>query len=401
MSSCITEKGEQLAFKNIQNNPIILKLQNNEGSEVNLNHIEEESDIMSYYDVILESNDKSFCRKLGSTNTECCTTVPVYGTNLNADLVTKRNVEYEKRGSCRLVDDPIQYEVKRSRVEFNLANDVTIVGKNTKICSYMPFYENMNVRLKLFVKTESAAEWSYLGHVNIPLGESLKTWKKTQRDTTLNYEEELWLPVDIGAEEICDTRFKGEAKVLVKLALQVPADTFHGTHAPYMYSAINQNDASLEGVGSGYGGASETNKMLSSCYHWSRVCGEEFSDPLLLSKENLEQIHVQVPQQETPTAFNGILGSLFSKDTKQDDVVWRLDLPHTIDWLKDHTELLKDRVLAIETLLKECERRVEENDAFRPSAAKKDVHLQAIPINLHGQVLLTSEIEQNINGNLS
>lgn len=65
----------------------------------------------------------------------------------------------------------------------------------------------------------------------------------------------------------------------------------------------------------------------------------------------------------------------------------RTDFIYPLDWIKKHIDALQQVAIEVRDLLSSLRPLVAKEDCFRPSALKKDFSVQALPINLHYQLL--------------
>eukprot|EP00981_Chlorochromonas_danica_P002888 scaffold579_cov146-Ochromonas_danica.AAC.6 len=65
----------------------------------------------------------------------------------------------------------------------------------------------------------------------------------------------------------------------------------------------------------------------------------------------------------------------------------RTDFVYPLDWIQKHIEALQQVATEVRDLLSSLRLLVAKEDCFRPSALKKDFSVQALPINLHYQLL--------------
>jgi hypothetical protein len=65
----------------------------------------------------------------------------------------------------------------------------------------------------------------------------------------------------------------------------------------------------------------------------------------------------------------------------------RTDFQYPLSWILDHIESLQQLIAELRLLLPVLRKRIKSEDYFRPSPLKKDREVQALPINLHYQLL--------------
>ena len=377
----VSEAGDILAVKEILKNPIEEKTKATHPEKVTQSSGNMYEDISSYFDVSLETRDSLFKRKLARTNAEYYNSMPLYGTNLNADLVAKPMLDYAPHGYANLVAQKRVYEVKRSRIEFNISHTEPVETSNPSIAVFIPTIQSVIVKLCLWVRFEdSASTWLEAGQCEIPIESCIDTGDRVLHGSIIHYEKEMWLPVIMNS---LSKDLSGEAMVLVKLCLKVPSTVFDGVRASHTFSVVD------------FSGVNEMTpetapaRVLLDCYNWSEVSGRILTDPQILStEEEIKSLHIS-------TTSEGVVDSIFNSIFKNEsNITWRLDLPHTIDWMERHVNLMEQKVDDLGKIIDECARRVEKSVTFRSSALKKNPELQALPINLHGQVLLTCSLNQ-------
>lgn len=65
----------------------------------------------------------------------------------------------------------------------------------------------------------------------------------------------------------------------------------------------------------------------------------------------------------------------------------RVDCPYPLQWITEHLNDLEELVMEMRSLLSEMNVLINKGVTFRPSTLKKEIYYQAIPINLHYQLL--------------
>ena len=115
---------------------------------------------------------------------------------------------------------------------------------------------------------------------------------------------------------------------------------------------------------------------LGVCYDWMVSCGLTMSDPLL--NKNTAHDYCDSPNiyESRPVGKN----------------YQRLDIPYPLDWLESHIMKLDNLLIELDSLTDYYEDRIATHVNFRPSALKKNDELQALPINLLGQLMVVKEL---------
>ena len=395
------KKNELRSFKDIKSNPVIDQepslRANYDRSRSPLNE-----QICSKIEISAETiNDVNFCRKFGSTNTEYFTAVPLYGSNLNSDTVTKPDREFSFYGAATVESEEITYEVESRRPEFNIKNEYSLTSQRHTVTAYIPQFNEISVKLNLQVRSESKKDFTNVGDCEIPVGD-YTTWNRTsmRRGTVCEHDKLVYKEVELRRDGL----YRGTAKILCRVTIRTPDKMVDKTKSvPYdMHYVVN---TSVHNEKAAENGKMDPNAILSSCYSWTNICGKRFVDPLVVSDADGSR-----KENSTLASF----GSIFSSEKTEHST--RVDIHYSVDWIKQHIELLKsvigddvhdrlvdrkysfpfgmksesdkekekssDSPISFDTVISECERRWKSDICFRSSVQKKDRELQGLPLDL-------------------
>ena len=350
----------------------------------------------SYYNVSVQSQDQMFCRNVGNTNVEYMTKQPMYGSNVNAHVVSNAATEFEPSQTSWISHEDIQYDGTRSEIkgDMTIQSPITINGRYTNMHLYVPQATDCIVGLKLYVDMRGRAksDFSNVGICSIPLVDYLTSNKWTraydQENSSVQIcSQEFWAPV-----QIQDTRFgDGDARVLVSVSVRAPLQNECKYPAPYTLPDFclqdlnnlescrplienyeHRADITIASYPDGSEGIKIMNEIdsaeiLAACYDWMHVCGCLYQDPLMIIPSDQE-------------ANIGVLPSATVR-TK------RLDAPYSVEWLESHIHNIDAIMMHLDDSINECEYRCKSNVTFRTSADKKKEHVQGCATNFHAQVL--------------
>ncbi len=420
-----TNKHEQLSFKSIKNNPLYGVAH---GLEEGTQFTSLQETLCSQIHIRAEtSTDKSYCRNLGRTNVEYNTPVPVYGSNLNADNVSKPELEFNTSDykSSKHLAQEIRYQMEHSQSEFNLSNKAELKGERVTILSFIPNVPDMCVHMKLCAKGENQNALEPVGDVSIPL-ENFRDWNRSQTGEVNEFDRNFCVPVTLWE----DGSFSGSAQIHVKISVKTPVENFGTDPLPYSVTSLKPNEQVPDKAH-----ILDPNRTYNSCYDWTYVCGDTTKDPLIIEKA----------ESETGTLSTSSLTDYFvgSEGTRGSGMN-RLDIHYNTNWLEEHIQLLESALRKSDTdllddttqdgdelsyeskkkekkkmnakkkdgkgvptlisfneLIEECERRWKNDISFRPSAEKKESELQGLPINLIVQVMVFSSLNMKADGKLT
>jgi hypothetical protein len=196
--------------------------------------------------------DKNFCRKLGRSNTEYCTDVPVYGSNINSSCVSKPNLDFHGGSSSWLTHDLISYEGRSSEIrgESIVSKDISINGARTNLMIYIPEYDEIDVRLNLFVD-QGRSNFADAGKCFIPLdgcfeGGGSCNWLLSNDGNFVTSYSELWLPFQLNVHN----SFTEETSVLVRVAVRksVEKPVTSVYKCPYAMPFVDTSEVSANDV---------------------------------------------------------------------------------------------------------------------------------------------------------
>ena len=348
--------------------------------------------ISSYYNVSVQSEDRIFSRDVGNTNVEYVTRQPIYGSNLNAHVLSRADIEFETSNNAWLSCKNCEYTGSRSQIkgETTLKYPITVRAKTTSMHLYVPRDVTCNVGFKLFVDTKgkSKRHFQNIGFCAIPVVDYLnsESWTRRCDETNPSIQictQEFWAPVIIQDASVGD----GDAHVLVSISVKVPVNIECMYPAPYdlseFYSQdmtnLESNKTSVEeyeqrtavnivSLPDGSRGIKivdhiDSSMILAACYDWMHVCGCLYQDPLTI-----------VPEGE-----ENEVGLTSAR-------IRRLDVPYSIEWFENHIYNIDAIMMNIENSILECTHRCKSNITFRTSADKTKENIQGCATNLHAQV---------------
>lgn len=218
-------------------------------------------------------------------------------------------------------------------------------------------------------------------------------------------EKVTWLPLNI-APEYSQQYSAAMIKVGLKLTSPSTSPLFIVSpefHEIFQYSReTNGEIKELEDYGANL--YDDYRYIIPECYSWMWHIGGYDEDVLAVQRHPIQESHLYTSSNHTIAPHADALLSLsesFSKSLPEDKVsndlstVKRLDCPLSLQWLEEYIsqlESLADYLLDVRTYMS-SQIAPTVASTFRPSTQKKDERVQALPINLHYQILATRNHE--------
>ena len=197
-------------------------------------------------------SDKEFCRKLGRTNAEYLTDAPVYGTNLNASLISKPITACTPSEASWITIDPVEYKGNHTEIrgEATYKNDAKVQGGVSNMFIYISEYETASVRLDLHAdKCGDSKEFTFAGSCDIKLADCFSDaggWhqESCSESGDITTHAECWVPVTL------NSGFEGETEILVSLSVrrsqQIKTTLMAPCSFPTYCSTVFHGDSSAE-----------------------------------------------------------------------------------------------------------------------------------------------------------
>lgn len=100
--------------------------------------------------------------------------------------------------------------------------------------------------------------------------------------------------------------------------------------------------------------------IIAECYEWMWHLGFKGLDPLCLAPDDIPELSAQLP---------------------------RTDVAYSSAWMSNHITTLEQTLVEVKYLIATCSEEVLSGHSFRASKLKKEIEFQAMPVNLHIQLL--------------
>lgn len=82
---------------------------------------------------------------------------------------------------------------------------------------------------------------------------------------------------------------------------------------------------------------------------------------------------------------------------KKHQICSRSDIFYPLDWIKTHIKQIEELIFEFRSLLPALDKRIKSDCGFRSSALKKESEVQALPVNLHYQLMVIKAYHSKIN----
>lgn len=357
----------------------------------------------SYVRIIAADKNMTFTMPIGKTNIEWNTLEAVYGSNVNANnLSNKKHSEFMAYSDDVLVTNHSkQYTFLESETTFVPSQDLQSVTTNVRerkvkvsgdqitFIKCIPSLDNCSIEFELCFDQISDKDDK----------KQSKIFSKCSINVAdIVNDKAIWLPMQIQGN-YSNHFSKAEIKVCLKLTspeqgfnYQTLASSPHDHEGAYVignefdHAFLKQNfnvppefneafryihhsngklDEYLEHNESIVSKqlACDIRHIIPQCYEWQWGLGEDDCDPLL------------------------VLG-------KESNSTARLDVSLDLSWLKNHVVTINDLLLEIKERHQQVISKIIAGHSFRPSQQKKQDEVQALPINLHYQLLAHRKHEE-------
>ena len=336
-------------------------------------YLVDESSPSSFVSIYLKNHDSNMLTHVGRTSTEYFTSRPVYGTNIHSSFVKKPSKE------CVAADDTVKTSLRNMSNAFLLfetvdrdllgaetASRVTLPCEECSFSKYIPSITDTSLRLEFYLESKSQQVRKYGIVDDLSLSNS-ETWQKVTvlEGGVPEYEDiEVLVKMELRSPELSspppvvpvwttsfDKSFNYERNC-DGTVLNMPESRTTTRASP---ETDSDSKSSKDARSSARYDHRDISSIISNCYEWMWLLGYRGTDPL-----NLEDMDTGLFQ--------------------------RVDYAYPLDWMKQHVENLKNLLIEVKSCLPTLCILVESDQVFRPSILKKNLEVQALPVNLHYQL---------------